>query len=346
MAKEKPEAKEKLDVKSLEVFMAGLVKKHGPGSIKFLGGNEVARMERTSTGIMGLDLALGGGLPDGRMVEIYGPESSGKTTLTLHAIAAAQKKGKTAAFIDAEHSFDIIYARSLEVDTEKLLFAQPDTAEEALELAQDLAASGLVHLIVIDSVAALVPKAESEGEAGSQLPGLQARLMSQALRKLTPVCSNNKCTIFWINQIRMKIGVMFGSPETTSGGNSLKYYASIRMDVRKTGTQKDGEESTGNETRVKIVKNKTAPPYKEANFVIVFGEGVDMATDLLRAAVNFNIIEKKGAWYSYEGANIAQGEPKTAALIKHDLAMKEKLIQQINKTIETIITPEIIDGSI
>lgn len=344
MAKEKVEGKEKLDVKSLEVFMAGLLKKHGPGSVKLLGGNEVARMARRSTGIMGLDLGLGGGLPRGKHIEIYGPESSGKTTLTLHAIAAAQKVGDTCAFIDAEHSFDIKYAQSLEVDTEKLIFCQPDTAEEALELAQDLAASGLVQLIVIDSVAALVPRAETEGEAGSQLPGLQARLMSQALRKLTPVCSNNMCTMFWINQIRYKIGVMFGSPETTSGGNSLKYYASIRMDVRKTGTQKDGEESTGNETRVKIVKNKTAPPYKECNFVIVFGEGVDMATDLLRAAVNFDIIKKSGAWYSYEGANIGQGEPKTAALLKADPVLRAKLTQQINKTIETIITPEIIDG--
>ncbi len=235
------EAKEQVDNKSLEVFLAGMQKKHGAGALKKLGGDEVARIDRTSTGVCSVDIATGGGIPKGRHVEIYGPESSGKTTLTLHCIAEAQKKGGVAAFIDAEHTFDVGYARKLGVDTDKLLISQPDTAEEALEIAQDCAASGLVSLIVLDSVAALVPQAELNGEAGDQLPGLVARLMSQSLRKLTAVMNKTGTSMIWINQIRYKIGVMFGSPETTTGGNSLKFYASIRLDVRKTGTQKDGE---------------------------------------------------------------------------------------------------------
>ena len=296
--------------KTLELAVSNIEKQFGKGSIIRLGGDDTLAgdVESIPTGSLGLDLAVGiGGLPRGRVVEIYGPESSGKTTLTLHAIAEAQKKGGIAAFIDAEHALDINYARRLGVRTDDLLISQPDTGEQALEIAEMLVRSGAIDILVIDSVAALVPKAEIDGEMGDSLPGLHARLMSQALRKLTGSISRSGTCVVFINQIRMKIGVMFGSPETTTGGNALKFYASMRLDIRRVGAIKNGEDVVGNRTRVKVVKNKMASPFKEVEFDIMYGEGVNKLGELVDLGSELGIIEKSGAWFSFAGTRIGQG---------------------------------------
>ena len=294
--------------KALELAVASIEKAYGKGAIMRLGEQDIVKAEVTSSGAISLDLALGvGGFPKGRIVEIYGPESSGKTTLTLHAIAECQKAGGVAAFIDAEHALDVGYARKLGVNIEELLVAQPDYGEQALEIADTLVRSGAVDMIVVDSVAALVPKAEIEGEMGDSHVGLQARLMSQALRKLTGNVHRSNVTLFFINQIRMKIGVMFGSPETTTGGNALKFYSSMRLDIRRVGAIKVGDQSVGNRTRVKVVKNKLAPPFTECEFDVLYGEGISKSGDLLDLAVNDGILEKSGAWFSYGGERVGQG---------------------------------------
>jgi recombination protein RecA len=294
--------------KALELAVATIEKAYGKGAIMRLGEHDIVKTEVTSSGAISLDLALGvGGYPKGRIIEIYGPESSGKTTLTLHAVAECQKAGGVAAFIDAEHALDVSYARKVGVNTEELLVAQPDYGEQALEIADTLVRSGAVDLIVVDSVAALVPKAEIEGEMGDSHVGLQARLMSQALRKLTGNVHRSNVTLFFINQIRMKIGVMFGSPETTTGGNALKFYSSMRLDIRRVGAIKVGEVSVGNRTRVKVVKNKLAPPFTECEFDVLYGEGISKSGDLLDLAVNDGILEKSGAWFSYGGERVGQG---------------------------------------
>ncbi len=309
----------KMDKKqALEAALAQIDKNFGKGSIMRLGTNDKSiDVEAISTGSLGLDIALGiGGLPKGRVVEIYGPESSGKTTLTLHVIAEAQKTGGTCAFIDAEHALDPVYARKLGVNVQDLLISQPDTGEQALEIADTLVRSGAVDVLVIDSVAALTPKAELEGEMGDSLPGLQARLMSQALRKLTASISKSGCMVIFINQIRMKIGVMFGNPETTTGGNALKFYASVRLDIRRIGQIKDKDEPVGNQTRVKVVKNKVAPPFKQVEFDIMYGEGISKVGELVDLGVKANIIEKSGAWMSYNGERIGQGRENTKEFLR------------------------------
>ncbi len=295
--------------KALSLAIGNIEKQYGKGSIMRLGDEEAnAQVPVIPTGSVSLDLALGvGGYPRGRIIEIYGPESSGKTTLTLHAIAEVQRMGGVAAFIDAEHALDVSYARKLGVNTEELLVAQPDHGEQALEIADTLVRSGAVDVIVVDSVAALVPKAEIEGEMGDSHVGLQARLMSQALRKLTATVNKSNCTLFFINQIRMKIGVMFGSPETTTGGNALKFYSSVRLDIRRVGTIKQSENAVGNRTRVKVVKNKLAPPFKVCEFDVMFGQGISKSGDILDLAVENGLVEKSGAWYSAEGERIGQG---------------------------------------
>ncbi|MGL5286555.1 MAG: recombinase RecA, partial [Aeromonas sp.] len=291
-----------------------------------LGDSQTMDIEAVSTGSLSLDIALGiGGLPCGRIVEIYGPESSGKTTLTLQVIAEAQKKGKTCAFVDAEHALDPIYAAKLGVNVDDLLVSQPDTGEQALEICDMLVRSGAVDVIIVDSVAALTPKAEIEGEMGDSHVGLQARLMSQALRKLTANIKNANCLCIFINQIRMKIGVMFGNPETTTGGNALKFYASVRLDIRRTGAIKDGEEVVGNETRVKVVKNKVAPPFKQAEFQIMYGAGISKEGELVDLGVKHKLIEKSGAWYSYNGEKIGQGKANVMKLLVENKAMAEEL---------------------
>src|SRR5690242_6024954 len=304
--------------KALEAAISQIERACGKGSIMRLGQNEKAvEVEAISTGSLGLDIALGiGGLPRGRVIEIYGPESSGKTTLALHVVAEAQKRGGICSFIDAEHALDTVYARKLGVDLEQLLISQPDTGEQALEIADTLVRSGAIDVLVIDSVAALTPKAELEGEMGEQLPGLQARLMSQALRKLTASISKSRCMVIFINQIRMKIGVMFGSPETTSGGNALKFYASVRLDIRRIGAIKEREEVVGNQTRVKVVKNKVAPPFKQIEFDIMYGEGISKTGELVDLGVKAGIIEKSGAWFSYDGTRIGQGRENTRNYLK------------------------------
>ena len=296
--------------KALAAALAQIEKQFGKGSVMRLSDAEVAEdIQVVSTGSLGLDIALGvGGLPRGRVVEIYGPESSGKTTLTLQVIAEMQKIGGTCAFIDAEHALDVQYAQKLGVHLDELLISQPDTGEQALEIADALVRSGSVDMIVIDSVAALTPKAEIEGEMGDSLPGLQARLMSQALRKLTATIKRTNCLVIFINQIRMKIGVMFGSPETTTGGNALKFYASVRLDIRRTGSIKKGEEVVGNETKVKVVKNKVAPPFRAAEFDIFYGEGISREGEIIDLGATANVVEKSGAWYSYNGERIGQGK--------------------------------------
>ena len=311
----------------LEAAIANIEKQFGKGSLMRLGSGESlgADVESIPTGSLSLDLAVGiGGLPRGRIVEIYGPESSGKTTLTLHAIAEAQKKGGIAAFIDAEHALDVSYARRLGVKTDDLLISQPDTGEQALEIAEMLVRSGAIDILVVDSVAALVPKAEIDGEMGDQLPGLHARLMSQALRKLTASISRSGTCVIFINQIRMKIGVMFGSPETTTGGNALKFYASMRLDIRRIGAIKAGEDVIGNRTRVKVVKNKLAAPFREVEFDIMYGEGVNKLGELVDLASELNIVEKSGAWYSYGGTRIGQGRDNARNYLKDnpDTALK------------------------
>jgi len=316
--------------KALEAALSQIEKSFGKGSIMKLGAQEALEVESTSTGSLGLDIALGiGGLPRGRIIEIFGPESSGKTTLTLHVIAEAQKKGGTCAFVDAEHALDPVYARKLGVNVDELLISQPDTGEQALEIADTLVRSGAIDVLVIDSVAALVPKAELEGEMGDSHMGLQARLMSQALRKLTGSISKSNTTIIFINQIRMKIGVMFGSPETTTGGNALKFYASVRLDIRRIGSIKDKEEVTGSLTRVKVVKNKVAPPFRIVDFDIMYGEGISKTGELIDLGAKANIVEKSGSWYSYGSQRIGQGKENARQFLKDNPAIAEEIEQKI-----------------
>jgi recombination protein RecA len=317
--------------KALELALGTIEKAHGKGAIMRLGDEKVVgRVPVIPTGSISLDLALGvGGYPRGRIVEIYGPESSGKTTLTLHAIAECQKKGGIAAFIDAEHALDPTYARKLGVNVDELLVSQPDHGEQALEIADTLVRSGAVDLIVVDSVAALVPKAEIEGEMGDSHVGLQARLMSQALRKLTATVHKSNTVLFFINQIRMKIGVMFGSPETTTGGNALKFYATQRLDIRRIGAIKVGDDAIGNRTRVKVVKNKMAPPFQKVEFDILFGRGISRTGDVLDLGVESNFIEKSGAWYSYEGDRIGQGRDNARKFLEDNPAMLEAIEKKI-----------------
>jgi recombination protein RecA len=319
--------------KALDAALAHIEKQFGKGSIMKLGANDhQIDVEAVSTGSLGLDIALGiGGLPKGRVIEIYGPESSGKTTLALHVIAEAQRHGGVCAFVDAEHALDPVYARKLGVNVSELLISQPDTGEQALEIADTLVRSGAVEILVIDSVAALTPKAELEGEMGDSLPGLQARLMSQALRKLTGSISKSGCMVIFINQIRMKIGVMFGNPETTTGGNALKFYASVRLDIRRIGQIKEREEVVGNQTRVKVVKNKVAPPFKQVEFDIMYGEGISKTGELVDLGVKAGIIEKSGAWFAYGGQKIGQGRENTKQYLKENPAVAatiEKAVRQ------------------
>jgi recombination protein RecA len=305
--------------RALEAALAQIDRAFGKGSAMKLGSREKIEIESVSTGSLGLDIALGiGGLPRGRIVEIYGPESSGKTTLALHAIAEAQKIGGTAAFIDAEHALDPIYARKLGVNIDDLIVSQPDTGEQALEIADTLVRSNAIDVLVIDSVAALVPRAEIEGEMGDSHVGLQARLMSQALRKITGSINRSRCTVIFINQIRMKIGVMYGSPETTSGGQALKFYASVRLDIRRTGQIKNGDDIVGNTTRVKVVKNKVAPPFKQVEFDIMYGEGISKTGEILDLGVKAGIVEKSGAWFSYDSIRIGQGRENSKTYMKEN----------------------------
>ena len=306
--------------KALESALAQIERQFGKGSIMKLGqDNAVLDIEATSTGSLGLDIALGiGGLPQGRIIEIYGPESSGKTTLTLHLVAESQKKGGVCAFVDAEHALDPQYAKKLGVNLDELLISQPDTGEQALEIVDTLVRSGAVSLIVVDSVAALVPKSEIEGDMGDMQMGSQARLMSQAMRKLTASIGRSNCMVIFINQIRMKIGVMFGSPETTSGGNALKFYASVRMDIRRTGAIKDRDEVIGNATRVKVVKNKVSPPFKEVEFDIMYGEGISKVGELVDIGVKAGVVEKSGSWYSYKDERIGQGRENAKTFLKQN----------------------------
>ena len=306
--------------KALEAALSQIERSFGKGSIMKLGAkDQIVEIETIPTGSLGLDIALGvGGLPRGRIIEIYGPESSGKTTLALQTIAEAQKKGGICGFIDAEHALDPVYARKLGVDLENLLISQPDTGEQALEITDTLVRSGALDVLVIDSVAALTPRAEIEGEMGDSLPGMQARLMSQALRKLTASISRSNCMVVFINQIRMKIGVMFGSPETTTGGNALKFYASVRLDIRRIGSVKDRDEVVGNQTRVKVVKNKMAPPFKQVEFDIMYGEGVSKTGELVDLGVKAGIVEKSGAWFSYNSQRLGQGRENAKTFLKEN----------------------------
>ena len=317
--------------KALAAALAQIEKQFGKGTIMKLGeGEAIEDIQVVSTGSLGLDIALGvGGLPRGRVIEIYGPESSGKTTLTLQVIAEMQKLAGTCAFIDAEHALDVQYASKLGVQLEDLLISQPDTGEQALEIADALVRSGSVDLIVIDSVAALTPKAEIEGEMGDSLPGLQARLMSQALRKLTGTIKRTNCLVIFINQIRMKIGVMFGNPETTTGGNALKFYASVRLDIRRTGAIKKGEEVVGSETRVKVVKNKVAPPFKQAEFDILYGEGISREGEIIELGVLHKFVDKSGAWYSYSGDRIGQGKDNVREFLRANPAMAREIENKV-----------------
>jgi len=317
--------------KALDAALGQIERAFGKGSIMKLGqGNAAAEIEAISTGSLGLDIALGiGGLPKGRVIEIYGPESSGKTTLALHAVAEAQKKGGTCAFVDAEHALDPNYAKKLGVNIEELLISQPDAGEQALEIADTLVRSGAIDVLVIDSVAALVPRAELEGEMGDSHMGLQARLMSQALRKLTASVARTQCLIIFINQIRMKIGVMFGNPETTTGGNALKFYSSVRMEIRRIGAIKDKEEVIGNHTRVKVVKNKVAPPFKTVEFDIMYGEGVSKAGELIDLGVKAGIVEKSGSWFSYDSQRIGQGRENARQFLKENPEIARAIEQKI-----------------
>jgi recombination protein RecA len=320
-------------MKVLEAALSQIEKLHGKGSVMRLGANDQSMdVEAISTGSLGLDIALGiGGLPRGRVVEIYGPESSGKTTLSLQVLAEAQKTGGICAFVDAEHALDPVYAKKLGVKIEDLLISQPDTGEQALEIADTLVRSGAIDVLVVDSVAALTPKAELEGEMGDMQPGMQARLMSKALRKLTASISKSRCMVIFINQIRMKIGIMFGNPETTTGGNALKFYASVRLDIRRIGQIKDREEVVGNQTRVKVVKNKVAPPFKQVEFDIMYGEGISKNGELIDLGSKVGVVEKSGAWFSYDGNRIGQGRENAKAFLKENpkvAAAIEKAIRQ------------------
>ena len=316
--------------KAVESAMSQIERQFGKGSIMKLGDREVAAVPVISTGSLALDKALGiGGLPRGRVVEIYGPESSGKTTLTLHAVAEAQKKGGIAAFIDAEHALDVSYAKRLGVNCDELLVSQPDTGEQALEIADMLVRSGAIDILVIDSVAALVPRAEIEGEMGDSHMGLQARLMSQALRKLTATIGRTNTTVIFINQIRMKIGVMFGNPETTTGGNALKFYASIRLEIRRSTAIKEGNDVTGSRTKVKVVKNKLAPPFREAEFDMMYGEGISKTGEVLDMGVEANVVEKSGAWYSYKGERIGQGRENAKKFLGENTAVYDSIYQEL-----------------
>jgi len=316
--------------KALEAALAQIDKAFGKGSIMKLGSRENLVVPAISTGSLGLDLALGvGGVPRGRIIEIFGPESSGKTTLAQHIVAESQKRGGIAAFIDAEHALDPAYAKKLGVNVDELLISQPDTGEQALEIADTLVRSGAVDVLVIDSVAALTPKAELEGEMGDQLPGSQARLMSQALRKLTGSIAKSMTTVIFINQIRMKIGVMFGNPETTTGGNALKFYASVRLDIRRIGTLKDRDEVVGNQTRVKVVKNKVAPPFRQVEFDIMFGEGISKTGELLDLGAKTGIVEKSGSWFSYNGERIGQGRENAKQFLKDNPDVADAIEQAI-----------------
>ncbi len=316
--------------KALEAALAQIDRAFGKGSIMRLGENRAIEVEAIPTGSLGLDIALGiGGLPRGRIIEIFGPESSGKTTLALHVVAEAQKRGGICAFVDAEHALDPIYAQKLGVDVDELLISQPDTGEQALEIADTLVRSGAIDVLVIDSVAALTPKAELEGEMGDSLPGLQARLMSQALRKLTASVSKSNCMVIFINQIRHKIGVMFGNPETTTGGNALKFYASVRLDIRRIGSIKDRDQVIGNHTRVKVVKNKVAPPFRQVEFDIMYGEGISRTGELLDLGVTAGIIEKSGSWYSYNSERIGQGRENAKRFLQEHPEIADEIEQAI-----------------
>ena len=317
--------------KALDSALAQIERQFGKGSIMKLGGdNPVAEIEATSTGSLGLDIALGiGGLPKGRVVEIYGPESSGKTTLTLHCVAEEQKKGGICAFVDAEHALDPIYARKLGVNLDELLISQPDTGEQALEIVDTLVRSGAVSMVVVDSVAALTPRSELEGDMGDSSVGVHARLMSQAMRKLTSSISRTKCTVIFINQIRMKIGVMFGSPETTTGGNALKFYSSVRLDIRRIGAIKDRDEVVGNATRVKVVKNKVAPPFKQVEFDIMYGEGISKMGELLDLGVKAGVVDKSGAWFSYGDQRIGQGRENAKNFLRENVQMALEIEDKI-----------------
>ena len=321
--------------KSLETAISQIETQFGPGTIMRMGEREVQSIPSISTGSLGLDLALGiMGLPKGRVVEIFGPESSGKTTLTLQVIAECQKQGGTAAFIDAEHALDPVYAEKIGVKIDDLLLSQPDTGEQALEVADIMVKSGGIDVLVIDSVAALVPRAEIEGEMGDHHVGLQARLMSQALRKITGSIKKSNTLVIFINQIRMKIGVMFGSPETTSGGNALKFYCSVRLDIRRIGTVKDGDEVAGNETRVKVVKNKVSPPFRQAEFQILYNKGINRAGEILDIGVERKIVEKAGAWYAYDGEKIGQGKINASQWLKDNPNIAKKIEKQITDSIK------------
>ncbi|OHX67294.1 recombinase RecA [Flammeovirga pacifica] len=340
MAADKGQNTEKL--KALETTIAKLEKQFGKGAVMKMTDDSVEKIPAISTGSLGLDLALGvGGIPRGRIIEIYGPESSGKTTLTLHMIAEAQKTGGMAAFIDAEHAFDKVYAEKLGIDMERLLVAQPDHGEQALEIAEQLVRSGAIDILVVDSVAALVPKAELEGDMGDSKMGLHARLMSQALRKITGAISKTNCSAIFINQLREKIGVMFGNPETTTGGNALKYYASVRLDIRRIGAIKESADNvTGNRTRVKVQKNKVAPPFKQTEFDILYGEGISRAGEVLDMAVDFEIVNKAGSWFSYSGSKLGQGRETVKELIKSNPELMEELEAKIKDKVFGIAPEE------
>ena len=326
--------KEKL--KALQLTLDKLDKAYGKGAIMRMGDQAIENVEVIPTGSLGLDIALGiGGLPKGRVIEIYGPESSGKTTLTLHAIASVQKAGGIAAFIDAEHAFDRTYAEKLGIDTENLLISQPDNGEQALEIAENLIRSGAIDIIVIDSVAALVPKSEIEGEMGDSKMGLHARLMSQALRKLTGTINKTGCCCIFINQLREKIGVMFGNPETTTGGNALKFYASVRLDIRRIGQIKDGDTVVGNRTRVKVVKNKVAPPFRQAEFDIMYGEGISKVGEIVDLGVEHNIIKKSGSWFSYGDTKLGQGRDAVKILFNDNEGLMEEIEGKIREALST-----------
>ena len=333
--------------KALDAALGQIERQFGKGAIMRLGDNKALNIEAISTGSLSLDIALGiGGLPTGRVIEIYGPESSGKTTLTLQVIAEAQRAGKTCAFVDAEHALDPVYAQNLGVNVDELLVSQPDTGEQALEICDMLVRSAAVDVVIVDSVAALTPKAEIEGEMGDSHVGLQARLMSQALRKLTGNMKKSNTMCIFINQIRMKIGVMFGNPETTTGGNALKFYSSVRLDIRRTGALKEGEEVVGNETRVKVVKNKVAPPFKQAEFQIIYGKGISKEGELIDLGVKHKLVEKAGAWYSYQGDKIGQGKANSMKFlaehpeIANDIEKRLRDMLLLNPTLEEEVLPE------